>query len=139
MNFYKRRLNFKELIESWYPEIDCDFISYNPKLNKSNSDYEIIRCETTDGTLLFQQGILEELSCLLLNRQSYYKYRSPIKLGQRFDVQYEIGDLKISTVYGNFDINGNIIFGERVRYRLPVKYFVNYTESGLFELTGGIS
>ena len=99
--------------------IPHDHISYDPE---HADQYYRVATSTHDGTLLFTERLIGKLLLLLVNRQSFYKPALPHPIGEVMSqISYVVGDLRLASVYGNYEINGHMMYGERQRARLQVR------------------
>ena len=101
-------------------------ISCNPNLNNRNgAQYQIIRESTHDGTGIFTKELIGDVIRNLANKTSY-------AIGQNLQnvvkVEYEVSNISVACVYGNFDINGIKMQGQRERMRISVICKLTYKD-----------
>jgi len=94
-------------------------ITYNPRLRKG--DYSIIRGSAHDGTLLFTLELIQKALEPLAAKASYHKPREQEFTEKRERVRYEVGPLRIATVFGQVDLPVGRRPGVRQRVRIPVR------------------
>jgi len=117
-DFLKQIIDPTDLIKKLGFESVPYWIKYGPDLWEG--DYDIVRGIKHDGTGIFTWQLYHEVLAPVLNRVSYGKKEAP-KLGYIENFFYTIGPMRVSTVYGQIEINGLKMFGERQRARMSVK------------------
>lgn len=117
--FHKTILDPLFLIRSKFG-VECSFIRYDPGLKRSNSQYCIIRQVSHDGTLMFQNDLLIKTLRNLVERISYHKQNPPDPSRKLVGVNYVVGDLWLSTVYGTVKLGSGNFPGQSQRARIPV-------------------
>jgi len=94
-------------------------IKTNKKLSRVNdAQFDIIRQSSHDGTIMFTSELLCGSIENLINKQSFYKDDN---MKEVIDIEYEIGLISLSTVFGEVDLPAGRCFGQKQRVRIPVK------------------
>ena len=118
-NYQKTKFNPLVLINrlGW----KCDHISFNPALKHSEHDFFRIRGSSHDGTFIFTYEILEMLLSDLANMQSFSLKNPPADDKKLIGIKYELGWIKLATVFGTVDLPCGRVPGQRERARVSVK------------------
>lgn len=116
-DFSKQIINPTDLIKKLGFESVPYWIKYDPDLWKG--DYDIVRGSKHDGTGLFTWQLYRETLAPILNRNSISRKGPPEEIVK--SIFYTIGPMRVSTVYGQIEISGHKMFGERQRARMSVK------------------
>jgi hypothetical protein len=117
-DFSKQIIDPTDLIKKIGFESVPYWIKYDPDLWQG--DYDIIRGSKHDGTGLFTWQMYWETLEPILNMASCHKdYADKTEIIKT--IFYTIGPMRVSTVYGQIEINGHKMFGERQRTRMSVK------------------
>lgn len=117
--FKKEIINPVEYLHNIYG-ISCAHINFDPKLNRCDAQYQIIREQSSDGTLIFKYKMLEEVLNLLTSMSSYYKPHSPDSSRKLIGMRYTVGCMRLATVYGSVSLPAGRFPGERNRVRISV-------------------
>lgn len=95
-----------------------DHINYDPAMRKG--DYYLIRQAGHDGTMIFEDELLQDTLVNLANRVSCHKSQEGV-LDHPGQITYVVGPLKLATVYGMVDLRAGRFPGVRQRTRIPVR------------------
>jgi hypothetical protein len=118
MEFRKEYYTIDEVCKMYDIEVPSH-IKTNEKLSRVNdAQFDIIRNSTHDGTLLFTRELLGRAIENLVNKESFYKGDN---MEGVTDIEYEIGLISLSTVFGTVDLPVGRYPGEKQRVRIPVK------------------
>jgi hypothetical protein len=114
--FYREIYNPMDILKKYFKN-EPEHIKYNPDLK---GDYEIIRQCQHDGTAIFTIELMGEVLKNLVNKESFYKPVPP-DFEKIKDIKYEVGPLRIATVFGNVELPAGCYPGEKQRARIAVK------------------
>lgn len=117
-NYSRQKLNPIELMKSLGWEIK--HITFNPGLKQGDADIYIGRGSTHDSTMCFTLENLQRCLIPVANNQTYCK-KHTIDFERLKHIEYEIGYVKIATVFGLVNIPAGRFPGQKERIRMSVK------------------
>ncbi len=118
-NYNKQKLNPLDWIKSW--NCNINHISFNPNLKESDADFYKTSGSAHDGTMIFTRQNIEKLLIDLANKQSSSVKNPPDSKKNWIDIKYEVGFIKLATVFGKVDLPIGRYPGQRERCRISVK------------------
>jgi hypothetical protein len=112
-----------------------DNVKYNKEMNDSY-EYHIVRSCACDGTLYFYWELMYEILEELTNMSSCFDKRTMPEITKIKAINYEIGDFKLESEYGNFGTKEKPWMRCRFIVSLPVKcsYILKKSEDDIPEL-----
>jgi hypothetical protein len=128
LDFEHKRYNPLELIQAYWPDAYTDHITYNPQLRQG--DFEVIRGNTSDGTLWFSREMMQRALVSICNMRAAPKDRQPDPERTLTSIEYELGPMRHAIVFGNVDLPVGRYPGLRERVRMWVKCKYIYEEAG---------
>ena len=115
-DFMKQGVNLKPFVEIY------SYIKFNPEVNMKNADCITYIRGGNDGTLCHTEELIEDCLMKLIRGT----LRSEVIAYNPKNITYEIGLAHHCSVYGDIDVNGNVISGQIESFRVPVKVGYNY-------------
>ena len=95
-------------------------IVFNPEINMNNKDYFRYASGRNDGTFIHSEELIHLCLESLITKTSYPLSKPPIQ-GCDVDIVYEVGMAHHCMVFGDLNINGNVISGQKESFKIPVK------------------
>lgn len=118
--FSKQRINPLEFINNYYSSAYTNHITYNPNMKSDERDIWMVRQASSDGTLIFTIELLASIVEPLLKMQTFCKTTEPEDWSEVSHIEYTIGDIRLSTVYGQVQLGIGEYPGQKERARMPV-------------------
>lgn len=115
-NFSHQKLNPIDI----FPGLEIGHVIYDPELKRSDSQYQVIRQSSHDGTSTFTSELLARTMIEIVNMQSFSKRFPPDDWSKVISIRYRVGPLWLSTVYGEVSIRGGKYPGMKQRTRMNV-------------------
>jgi hypothetical protein len=97
-------------------------------MRKSDAQYQIIRQSSHDGTFAFTYELLSDTVLNLVSMDSFAKNYPPDEFKKVVAINYTIGPLWLSTVYGRVKLRVGEYPGQRERTRMSVACTYIYAE-----------
>ena len=116
-NYKREKINPIDFMKKYGINKDISHIKFNPNLKNSESDFFRVKGSKHDGTMFFTFENIGNLLGVLILQESFSKKNPPDSNKDLISINYEIGYIKIATIFGQF----NGFFGQRERCRINVK------------------
>jgi hypothetical protein len=121
MKYEKIWHNPMDIIEKHLYGNNISHITYDENMKFGDRQYYMIKESTHDGTCLFTENILINLLIPLILKTTCFKHTKPADANILKTIKYTLGKIRHAIVFGNFDINGHVMYGQRESVIIPVR------------------